>query len=117
MSKNLFETYEVNGKQYTDNLPPNSFISISKKQYIEYEQQKEEIDRLNKCYCNRSDCSGRLNQKNEVYDSVVQRNKKAIEYIEKEFDIEKICRQEKSLTICKKDLLNILRGDLDGIMD
>ena len=47
MSKNLFKTYEVNGRQYTDNLPPNSFISISKKQYIEYEQQKEEIERLN----------------------------------------------------------------------
>ncbi len=45
--KNLFETYEVNGRKYTDNLPKNSFISIQKKQYIEYEQQKEEIERLN----------------------------------------------------------------------
>ena len=47
IGKNLFETYEVNGKQYTDNLPKNAFISISKVQYIEYEQQKEEIERLN----------------------------------------------------------------------
>lgn len=47
-------------------------------------EYEEEIERLNKCYCNRSDCAGRLNQKNEVYDSVVQRNEKAIEYIENE---------------------------------
>ena len=46
MSKNLFETYEVNGKTYTDNLGENTLISIPKKQYIEYEQQKEETERL-----------------------------------------------------------------------
>lgn len=34
--------------------------------------------------------------------------KEVKEYIEKELDIEKICRQEKSLTICKKRLLEIL---------
>lgn len=34
--------------------------------------------------------------------------KEVREYIEKEIDIEKICRQEKSLTICKKELLEIL---------
>lgn len=48
VGKNLLETYEVNGRKYTDNLPKNCFISIPKKQYIEYEQQKEEIERLNK---------------------------------------------------------------------
>ena len=48
MSKNLFsEPYEVNGRIYTDNLPVNAFIGITKEQYIEYEQQKEEIERLN----------------------------------------------------------------------
>jgi len=46
VSKNLFETYEVNGKTYTDNLGENTLISIPKKQYIEYEQQKEETERL-----------------------------------------------------------------------
>ena len=46
IGKNLFETYEVNGRQYTDNLPKNALISIPKKQYIEYEQQSEEIERL-----------------------------------------------------------------------
>ena len=46
MSKNLFETYEVNGRQYTDNLPKNALISIPKKQYIEYEQQREENEQL-----------------------------------------------------------------------
>lgn len=34
--------------------------------------------------------------------------KEVREYIDKELDIEKICRQEKSLTICKKGLLEIL---------
>lgn len=47
VGKNLLETYEVNGRAYTDNLPKNCFISIPKKQYIEYEQQKEENQRLN----------------------------------------------------------------------
>ena len=46
--KNLFETYEINGRIYTDNLGENALISVTKKQYIEYEQQKEEIERLNK---------------------------------------------------------------------
>lgn len=47
IGKNLFETYEVNSRTYTGNLPKNAFISIPNKQYIEYEQQKEEIERLN----------------------------------------------------------------------
>ena len=46
VGKNLLETYEVNGRTYTDNIPENFLISIPKKQYIEYEQQKEEIERL-----------------------------------------------------------------------
>ena len=41
----------------------------------------------------------------EKYKSII---KEVREYIEKELDIEKICRQEKSLTICKKGLLEIL---------
>lgn len=49
MSKNLFsKTYEVNGRTYTDNLPTNARIMFTKEQYIEYEQQKEEIERLNR---------------------------------------------------------------------
>lgn len=47
----------------------------------------------------------------DLYDEnkeLKDRISKAIEYIEKELDIEKICRQEKSLTICKKELLEIL---------
>ena len=47
VGKNLFKTYEVNGKQYIDNIPKNISICISKEQYIEYEQQKEENKRLN----------------------------------------------------------------------
>ncbi len=40
--KNLFE---YNGIIYTDNIPKNMFISITKEQYIEYMQQKEKIDK------------------------------------------------------------------------
>ena len=47
IGKNLFETYEVNGKQYTDNIPKDTLICISKEEFIEYKQQKEEIERLN----------------------------------------------------------------------
>lgn len=52
--------------------------------YIDYEELEEENERLH---------------------SIIN---EAREYIEKELDIEKICRQEKSLTICKKELLKIL---------
>ena len=46
IGKNLFETYEVNGRQYTDNLGHNAFISIPKEQYIEYEQLQQENKQL-----------------------------------------------------------------------
>ena len=52
IGKNLFE---YNGIIYTDNIPKNMFLSITKEQYIEYMQQKEtikkqqkEIDKLKK---------------------------------------------------------------------
>lgn len=54
MSKNLFETYEVNGRQYTDNLGHNAFVSIPKEQYIEYEQLKEENKQLKEELKNKS---------------------------------------------------------------
>lgn len=66
-------------------------------------EQYDEIKRLNNCYCNRSDCGGRLNKNNEVYDSVQQRNDKAIEYIEK-------CK-ENHWDIDLNDLLDILKGN------
>ena len=47
----------------------------------------------------------KLEQKIERLNNII---KEVREYIEKELDIEKICRQEKSLTICKKELLEIL---------
>ena len=47
IGKNLFETYDVNGKQYTDYIPKDTLICISKEEFIEYKQQKEEIERLN----------------------------------------------------------------------
>lgn len=46
IGKNLFETYEVNDRQYTDNLGHNAFISIPKEQYIEYEQLQQENKQL-----------------------------------------------------------------------
>lgn len=63
---------------------PCAWLSLGNEYCDAIMEVQQEIERLNKCYCNRSDCAGRLNQKNEVYDSVVQRNEKAIEYIENE---------------------------------
>ena len=40
--KNLFE---YNGIIYTDNIPKNMFLSITKEQYVEYMQQKEKIEK------------------------------------------------------------------------
>lgn len=43
--KNLFE---VNGTKYTDNIPNDITISLTKEQYVEYLQQKELIEKLQK---------------------------------------------------------------------
>ena len=90
----------------------NGYQRLSYEEVVE--DLQKEIERLNKCYCNRSDCAGRLNQKNEVYDSVVQRNEKAIEYIEKNSyttyeTIDDINYFIVRLDTCD-DLLNILKG-------
>ena len=45
IGKNLFE---YNGIIYTDNIPKNMFISITKEQYVEYMQQKETIEQQQK---------------------------------------------------------------------
>ena len=45
IGKNLFE---YNGIIYTDNIPKNMFISITKEQYAEYMQQKEMIQQQQK---------------------------------------------------------------------
>ena len=45
IGKNLFK---YNGIIYTDNIPKNMFISITKEQYIEYMQQKETIEKQQK---------------------------------------------------------------------
>ena len=43
--RNLFE---VNGIKYTDNIPNGMTISLTKEQYVEYLQQKELIEKLQK---------------------------------------------------------------------
>ncbi len=38
--------FEVNGIQYTDNIPENMFIGITKEQYCEYLQLQQENQQL-----------------------------------------------------------------------
>lgn len=79
MSKNLFsKTYEVNGRSYTDNLPKNALIGFTKEQYIEYEQQKEEIERLKEMKLNTEKYASEMEDK---YILEKNKNNKAIEYI------------------------------------
>ena len=61
----------------------------------ELEDRIEDLEKLNTT----------ITMENERLNNII---KEVREYIEKELDIEKICRQEKSLTICKKELLEIL---------
>ena len=72
MSKNLFETYEVNGRQYTDNLGHNAFISIPKEQYIEYEQLKEENKQLKEELKNKPDTKCTLTTKDGKELTIIQ---------------------------------------------
>ena len=72
MSKNLFETYEVNGRQYTDNLGHFAFISIPKKQYIEYEQLKEENKQLKEELKNKPDTKWTLTTKDGKELTIIQ---------------------------------------------
>ena len=90
IGKNLFETYEVNGRKYTDNLPKNASISISKEQYIEYEQQKEENKRLNNII---NELEKFLIEEIEDYDKHI--NSKFITGIAKEqYEGEKVCFED-----------------------
>lgn len=82
MSKNLFETYKVNGRTYTDNLGINAMISIPKKQYIEYEQQKEEIEKL-------SNIIKELNDKIEDDKMIIKGNWGCIDNLRKDYNLHK----------------------------
>ena len=64
------------------------------------EQLLDYITDLQECYCNRTDCSGRIKD-SKKYNSLQQRIDKAIEYIEDNMEINKEC---------PKELLDILRG-------
>lgn len=86
---------------------PCAWLSLGNEYCDAIMEVQQEIERLNKCYCNRSDCAGRLNQKNEVYDSVVQRNEKAIEYLEA---VNK-SNQKMFVLVEKQYLLDILKGE------
>ena len=66
-------------------------------------QEKNKI--LKECYCNRTDCSGRIKD-SKKYNSLQQRIDKAVEYIEK-YNKEPI----KSWNKPKEELLNILQGE------
>lgn len=97
IGKNLFETYEVNSRTYTGNLPKNAFISIPKKQYIEYEQQKEEIERLNNII---NDFEKYLIEEIEDYEKQIKYHKKnkdlrsGILDLVGEYEGEKVCFED-----------------------
>ena len=65
---------------------------------------KDYITNLQQCYCNRTDCSGRIKD-SKKYDSLQQRIDKAIEYINENYPTSTINYQED-----KYKLLNILKG-------
>jgi len=101
---------EENTNILIENLCMSDYIKVTK----EISSLEEEIDRLNNCYCNRSDCAGRLNQKNEVYDSLQQRIEKAIEYIEThELNFKKGTTTfgSERLSMEERKLIDILRGE------
>ena len=91
IGKNLFETYEVNGKQYTDNIPKDTLICISKEEFIEYKQQKEEIERLNiKIKDLYKQLNEQINFKTKNANEIIRLNKALLdikEYIEDLYDV------------------------------
>ena len=105
VGKNLLETYEVNGRTYTDNLPKNCFISIPKKQYIEYEQQKEEIERLNKQIEEYQKALDETTSKKIDLENII---KEAIEYIKWDLDANEEVIDYFNLDVFYNKLLEIL---------
>lgn len=99
---------------------------------IENQQLKDKIKQLEKCYCNRSDCSGRIKDSRK-YDSVVQqldKYKEVIEEIEKfitenkkkvyhnsfiddDCDIE-ICLNETEIRELENIIIKAKEGDYNG---
>lgn len=73
----------------------------------EIEKLLNYIDKLESCYCNRTDCSARIKD-SKKYDSVQQRIDKAIEFIEKRMIVEQFFNLD--IKQCG-ELLEILRGE------
>ena len=71
IGKNLFETYEVNGKQYTDNIPEDCLIGIRKEQYIIYEQQEEELENLRKIEKEHQKLNGELREEIRKLNNII----------------------------------------------
>ena len=71
--------YEVNGIQCTDNIPNNMFIGVTKEQYCEYQQLKEENNKLKK---EKEDLQNELDSANSRDCDLAMRIAKAINLIE-----------------------------------
>jgi len=67
---------------------------------------QEYITDLEKCYCNRTDCSGRI-KNSKKFDSLQQRIDKAIEYIKEN---SAFLEDDEYEVFNKKELLDILQG-------
>lgn len=72
VGKNLLE-----GTYFDGNGIPK-MIGITKDEYLEYKQLQQENKKLKECYCNRTDCFGRIkNSRN--YDSLYQKYNKQLD--------------------------------------
>lgn len=75
----------------------------------EIDRLEGENKKLKECYCNRTDCSGRIKD-SKKYESLQQRIDKAIKYLKLKVDIPKN-HLEEAIKDREEDLLKILKGE------
>ena len=112
---------------YENNISESLSYDLAKARIEELEEENKklkedvsfkdkEIDRLEgenkklkECYCNRTDCSGRIKD-SKKYESLQQRIDKAIKYLKLKVDIPKN-HLEEAIKDREEDLLKILKGE------
>lgn len=86
MNKEDYSKYYIQGSDHYL-IPKDVFIELFEEMSNWREEAKELKEELEKCYCNRTDCSGRIKDSKQ-YDSLVQKvenqQKEFIEYLEDE---------------------------------
>ena len=116
MSREDYAKYYIQGSDHYL-IPKDVFIELFEEMSNWKEEAKELKEELKKCYCNRTDCSGRI-KGSKTYDSLEQKiknqQKEFIEYLEDYIEVLKSQQENvNGLDILEEETLFILEETLE----